>query len=118
MEFQNFPENSHSSRPANAKRPHLILRAAIEMLDGAMSGFVLDKQEVDCAMEDIALAVTDASLPMLEIDEQLSVLSGRIPAKLFDTISEIIGNFRSLVDAGTGVQLRYVLSSVSNGNIL
>ena len=97
-----------SSRPANAKRPHLILRAAMEMLDGAMSGFVLDKQEIDCAMEDIAKAVTDASLPMLEIDEQLSVLSGRIPAQLFDTITQIIGSFRNLVDAQSGVQLRCV----------
>ena len=80
----------------------------MEMLDGAMSGFVLDQQEIDCAMEDIAKAVTDASLPMLEIEEQLSVLSGRIPAQLFDTLTQIIGNFRNLVDAQSGVQLRYV----------
>jgi acetyl-CoA carboxylase/biotin carboxylase 1 len=95
-----------SSRPADAKRPNLVLRAAIDVLDGAMSGFILDKQEVDLAMEDLAIAVTDASLPMLEIDEQLSVLSGRIPAKLFDTITKIIAGFRNLVQAGSGVQLR------------
>jgi acetyl-CoA carboxylase/biotin carboxylase 1 len=95
-----------SSRPADAKRPNLVLRAAIDVLDGAMSGFILDKQEVDLAMEDLAIAVTDPSLPMLEIDIQLSVLSGRIPAKLFDTITKIIADFRNLVQAGSGVQLR------------
>ena len=97
-----------SSRPANAKLPHLVLRAAIETLEGAMSGFILNREEVDTAMEDLATAVNDASLPMLEIDEQLSVLSGRIPAKLFDSITQIIDDFRSLIQTGNGLQLRCV----------
>jgi acetyl-CoA carboxylase/biotin carboxylase 1 len=97
-----------SSRPADAKRPHLVLRAAMEKLGGAMTGFALDKEEIDLAMEDLGVAVTDASLPMLEIAEQLSALSGRIPGKLFGRITKIIEDFRSSVQAGSGVQLRYV----------
>mmetsp|Transcript_9114 Transcript_9114/g.22318 ORF Transcript_9114/g.22318 Transcript_9114/m.22318 type:complete len:2359 (-) Transcript_9114:209-7285(-) len=95
-----------STRPANAKRPHLVLRAAIDELNGAMAGFALGRGEVDIAMEDLALAVTDPSLPMLEIDEQLSVLSGRIPAKLFDSISSLIRDFQSSLDDGSK-QLRF-----------
>lgn len=81
-------------RPANAKLPHLVLRAAIDELNGAMTGFALGEDEVDAAMEDLALAVTDSLLPMLEVDEQLSVLSGRIPAKLFDSISSLNRDFQ------------------------
>jgi acetyl-CoA carboxylase/biotin carboxylase 1 len=84
-----------STRPANSKRPHLILRAAIDALGGAMSGFALGQNEVDEAMEDLAAAVGDSSLPMLELDEQLSVLSGRIPAKLFTNISSLIREYEN-----------------------
>ena len=95
----------NSSRPANAKRPHLVMRAAVDVLDGAISGYILDKNEVDLTMEDLATAVTDPSLPMLEVDEQLSVLSGRIPSKLFDGIAKLIADFRKLAQEGSGVQL-------------
>jgi acetyl-CoA carboxylase/biotin carboxylase 1 len=83
-----------ASRPANAQRPHLVLRAALEEMNGAMSGYALSQGEVDNALEDLAAAVTDPALPMLEVDEQLSVLSGRIPAKLFDAITKLIQNFQ------------------------
>ena len=96
------------NRPSSAKRPHLVLRAGIEALNGAMSGFALSHSDVDNIMEDLGLAVTDASLPMLEIDEQLSILSGRIPAKLFAAISGVIEDFRKQLSSGNGAQLRYV----------
>jgi hypothetical protein len=38
-------------------------------------------------MNDIALAVTDPSLPTYEIDEQLSILNGRIDGPLYDDLS-------------------------------
>lgn len=94
-----------SNRPANAKRPHLVFRAAMEALEGAMSGFFLDKGEVDAAMEDLALAVKDPALPMLETSEQLSVLSGRIPNRLFDRINRILEDFRESIQAGTNAVL-------------
>ena len=97
-----------STRPSNAKRPHLVLRAALDELNGAMTGFALGRDQVDVMMEDLALAVKDPSLPMLEIDEKLSVLSGRIPAKLFDGISSMIQNFQQSLDEGS--QRRYVNS--------
>ncbi|CAJ1954778.1 unnamed protein product [Cylindrotheca closterium] len=102
----------NSSRPANAIRPHLVMRAAVDVLEGAISGYVLDKNEVDLTMEDLATAVTHSSLPMFEVDEQLSVLSGRIPAKLFDSITKIIADFRNLVQEGSGVQLRFPAEEV------
>uniref|UniRef100_A0A7S4ATM8 Acetyl-CoA carboxylase n=1 Tax=Pseudo-nitzschia australis TaxID=44445 RepID=A0A7S4ATM8_9STRA len=101
-----------STRPANAKRPHLVLRAAIDALNGAMSGFALGKHEVDETMEDLAKAVTDSLLPMLEIDEQLSVLSGRVPAKLFESVSTLIRDFGNSTEDGSGAELRFPAAQV------
>jgi acetyl-CoA carboxylase/biotin carboxylase 1 len=98
-----------SSRPADAKRPHLVLRAALDQLDGAMTGYVMEKEEIDIAMEDLAVAVTDPALPMLEIGEQLSVLSGRISASLQKDIQKILGEFGASDRSESGIQIRYVL---------
>ena len=101
-----------STRPANAKRPHLVLRAALEELNGAMSGYVLGKDEVNNAMEDLGIAVTDILLPVLEVDEQLSVLSGRIPAKLFESISKLIQDFQRDVGGQARFPADQVLSLI------
>lgn len=92
----------------SGQRPHLMLRSAIEKLDRAMSGFLLSHDEIDGAFSELAVAVTDPRLPVFEIEEQLSVLSGRIPSSLFDKVSSILDDFKKQCDfqAGTGVQPR------------
>ena len=91
------------------KRPLLILRNAVDELHSCMSGYsVLEKNEVDNVIDhDISIAVTDSSLPMLEIDEQLSILSGRVPAPLFTNITQLIAQHQHDVDGGKK-QIRYV----------
>jgi acetyl-CoA carboxylase/biotin carboxylase 1 len=91
------------------KRPLLILRNAVDELHSCMSGYsVLEKNEVDNVIDhDISIAVTDSSLPMLEIDEQLSILSGRVPAKLFSNITKLISQHQHEIDGGKK-QIRYV----------
>ena len=63
---------------------------------------------IELALSDLAVAVTQPTLPVFEIEEQLSVLSGRIPASLFDAISLILSDFKASCEAnaGSGVQLR------------
>lgn len=76
---------------ASAKRPHLLLRSAMEKLNSVLAGDAsLAKDEVDAAMDDLARAVTDPLLPVLEVDEQLSVLRGRISNDLFNSISALL----------------------------
>lgn len=89
-------------------RPHLMFRSAVNRLNAAMSGFKLSGEEINGAFSDLSVAVTDPLLPVCEIQEQLSVLSGRIPASLFESISSILANFTlsSEKQAGTGVHLR------------
>jgi acetyl-CoA carboxylase/biotin carboxylase 1 len=92
------------------KRPLLILRNAVDELHSCMSGYsVLEKNEVDNVIDnDISIAVTDSSLPMLEIDEQLSILSGRVPAPLFSNITKLISQHQHEIDGGKK-QIRCVI---------
>ncbi|GKY92813.1 hypothetical protein MPSEU_000250900 [Mayamaea pseudoterrestris] len=105
-------------------RPHLLLRASLEKLNAAISGFILNCDEIDSALSNIARAVVDPTLPLCEVEEQVAVLSGRIPGSLMDAISNILIDFRSTAErqAGTGVQLRFpaleilaLLTNHSNG---
>lgn len=89
-------------------RPHLLLRSAIDTLNSAMAGYKLSNAQIEGALADLARAVTDPTLPVYEIEEQLSFLSGRIASSLFDGISNLLGNFFRECErqAGSGVQLR------------
>ena len=89
-------------------RPHLQYRSALDKLSGAMAGYVRSKDDVDIAFQEMEEAVLDPLLPVYEIDEQLSVLSGRIPAPLFDGISELIDDFKksSAANLGRSIQMR------------
>ena len=78
-------------------RPHLILRDVISRLGCAIDGYILDERILKDVMKNLRSAVSDASLPVYEINEQLSVLSGRIDANLFAELSGMITGFKSPV---------------------
>jgi len=69
--------------------PHITLKKALGRLKNGMAGYVLSSDAIDQTMKDIAAAVTDSSLPAYEVDEQLSVLNGRIDGTLFDELSKM-----------------------------
>ena len=85
-----------NSSPTNAslERPHLTLRRALEILNGGIAGYVVSKDTLQEAMDDLLIAVSTPSLPAYEISEQLSVLSGRIDADLFDELTKMLTNFQ------------------------
>ena len=78
------------------KRAHLLLRKALETLSGGMAGYTLTKEALKQVMDTLHAAATDQSLPVYEVDEQLSVLSGRIDAKLFQKLSDLVSEFKQL----------------------
>jgi acetyl-CoA carboxylase/biotin carboxylase 1 len=97
-----------SARTQFGGRPHLILRSALDKLNSAMNGYKLGHDETDIALADLAVAATHALLPLNEIEEQLSVLSGRIPAVLAEGIQSVLTDFKVSAErqAGTGLQTR------------
>jgi len=110
-----FEGTLHATNAARAqstatpmKRPHLLLRNAIAKLNGAVDGYILSEEAIDQAMSDLADAVMSPELPVLEIDEQLSVLRGRISGRLFESISAILAEYNALIaeQAGSGVQIK------------
>jgi acetyl-CoA carboxylase / biotin carboxylase 1 len=102
------PDAATTGKSTAEATPHLMLRAAIDKLDGAMSGFLMSSYAIETALSNLAIAVTRPTLPVFEIKEQLSVLSGRIPSSLSESISSILGDFTSACEmqAGSGVELR------------
>jgi len=93
------------SSDSSPKRSYLLLRKALESLRGGMAGYLLSKDALKQAMDAVQAAATDPSLPVYEIDEQLSVLSGRIDAKLFNDLSSLIAEFKNIT-SGVGSQAR------------
>jgi hypothetical protein len=62
-------------------------------------------------MHDIEDAVKDPSLPVYEIDEHLSVLSGRIDGGLYDELSNLLSDFKEKCASGANDSMRYVTSN-------
>lgn len=102
----------------SSSRPHLMMRAALDILNGCMAGYVITSDDADRAMSDLAYAVTQPLLPVYEVQEQLSVLTGRIPPNLFAAISDSLKEFKKACDdqLGSEVQARYVSSGFENRN--
>lgn len=80
---------SSDTPPTVQLRPHITLRKAMDRLKNGMAGYVLSPGAIDSIMKDIASAVADPSLPAYEIDDQLSVLNGRIDGALYDELSKM-----------------------------
>jgi len=111
----NVPGWGDASEVASG-RPHLMFRSAMDTLTAVMSGYVHSTASIDQAMADLTFAVTQPTLAVCEIEEQLSVLSGRIPASVFDPIQDALAEFKSTCtqQSGSEVQLRCVLSCCSD----
>ena len=75
-------------------KSHILLRNAKDQLFNVMNGYVPSDTTLQKAIRDLDTAVIDCCLPIHEIDEQLSVLSGRINANLFQALSNMIKSFQ------------------------
>jgi len=108
-------ETAAASSSSSTSRPHLCLRKAMDRLKCGMAGYVLSAEALELVMKDLAAAVTNASLPVYEIDEHLSVLSGRIDGSLFGMLSSMIVDFKSKYDnEGNGVSMRFPAEQVKH----
>lgn len=100
-----------ASTSTGSKRPHITLRRAMNRLKCGMGGYVITPAIIDSVMHDIEDAVKDPSLPVYEIDEHLSVLSGRIDGGLYDELSNLLSDFKEKCASGANDSMRYVTSN-------
>ncbi|GMH57545.1 hypothetical protein TrST_g3967 [Triparma strigata] len=84
-------EPSKSDPPARA---HTILKQSVASLQRVMSGFVIPSDNLESALTGLQDAVSDPTLPVYEIDEQLSVLSGRIDSGVFEFCSSLLEQYK------------------------
>jgi acetyl-CoA carboxylase / biotin carboxylase 1 len=104
----NVPDTATTGLSSAEVTPHLLLRTSIDKLECAMSGYLLSSDAIESSFSNLASAVTRPFLPVMEVKEQLSVLTGRIPSSLNDMISSCIGDFstKCSIQAGSGLELR------------
>jgi acetyl/propionyl-CoA carboxylase alpha subunit len=87
-------------RTTTSKRPHLMLRSAFECLNSGMSGYLISKDTLNTAFDDLKKSVTNPLLPVYEIDEPLSVLSGRLDARLYESLRQEVSHFKEICENG------------------
>lgn len=75
-------------------RPQLVLRDAIARMESGMAGYEMGESLLQKVMDSVRVAIADPLLAVYEIDENLSVLNGRIDATLFETITKMLADFR------------------------
>ena len=99
-----------ASQDVSSQRPHVTLRKALDRLRGGIAGYAVSPGVIEQVMNDIEMAVTDPTLPVYEIEENLSVLNGRIDGALYDKLSKMIEDFKMRCDAeGDKSELRSVI---------
>jgi acetyl-CoA carboxylase/biotin carboxylase 1 len=76
-------------------RPNMLLGKAEDKLKVGVSGYLLDDESLRVAMDDFEEAVKNPMLPVLEIEEKLSVLRGRIDGVLFSELNDLITAFKA-----------------------
>jgi MFS family permease len=91
---------------ANMPKSHNLLRSAKDQLMNAMHGYIPTDEAQKKAFKDLDTAVMDCCLPVYEIDEQLSVLNGRINANLFLALSKMITSFKQEYESSKDVSMR------------
>jgi acetyl-CoA carboxylase/biotin carboxylase 1 len=100
---RNTTSSSNGSTSNNGTRnAHLVLRKAVQALHRATDGYILLPETIDAAMADLMQAVADPFLPVLEIREQLSVLSSRLPATLLRSISTMVREYENRAEGANG----------------
>jgi acetyl-CoA carboxylase / biotin carboxylase 1 len=105
-----LPDSATTGLSSAESTPHLLLRSSIDKLESVFCGFQLTSDTIDSSFSNLASAVTRPFLPVMEVEEQLSVLSGRIPSSLTEAILSRVGDFsnKCSIQAGSGLEVRYV----------
>jgi len=85
--------------PAELKnKPHIRMRVAVGTLERLMNGYDIPKDQYDKIIEDFSVAVTDPRLPLLEFEESLSVLNGRLEGSLYARLKDLADQYRKDMD--------------------
>ena len=88
-----FDQELPSLKPPRALKGkiHQLLRSNLETLEAVLAGYPQDNI-ADC-VENLRLYVSDQQLPVLEFNEILSILAGRLPKDVDERVTKIIQSY-------------------------
>lgn len=87
--------------------PHIKLREAISDIEKVLEGYPLSDEEIKQALDYMNRAYRNPLLPVLRVEEALSVLRGRIDGELSAKISTINTEYREHLLNGSGRPIKY-----------
>ncbi len=76
-------------------KPHILLRNATHQLSMVLNGYVVSPNQCQRALKDFVAAGHNPLVPLLEFEEALSVLSGRIDSKLLTVLMNTANVYRA-----------------------
>eukprot|EP01127_Copromyxa_protea_P000151 TRINITY_DN10146_c0_g1_i1.p1 TRINITY_DN10146_c0_g1~~TRINITY_DN10146_c0_g1_i1.p1 ORF type:complete len:2150 (-),score=588.81 TRINITY_DN10146_c0_g1_i1:49-6171(-) len=89
---EKFPEEFNTN--CNGKRSDQIVAHALDALNSVLQGYQLPEPRAEAIIEnyinDLRKCLSDPALPLVEVHDVLSKLSGRIPASLEETTREYL----------------------------
>lgn len=90
------------SQGSTNERPDLLLCNAFDVLFNGISGYEIEPSQLEEAMKNLHDAISNPMLPVYDISKPLSVLSGRIDAKLYENLNNEISNFKAKCASESG----------------
>jgi acetyl-CoA carboxylase/biotin carboxylase 1 len=92
--------------------PHIKLREATSDIEKVLEGYPLSDEEIKQALYFMNRAFRNPLLPVLRVEEALSVLRGRIDDELSTKISTINSEYRDSLENTSGRPIKYPAAKV------
>ena len=93
-----IPDSLSSKSSIKTKnKPHLCLRDALQTLQSVMKGFAVSAKSIEDSVKMLSISTQDPMLPVVELEEALSTLSGRLPGPLSNAMRKLCDEFRDAV---------------------
>lgn len=94
-----LPKHSHNAMMAHGERLHQVFQQARMELDNVMTGYILPEPyfriRMQAVVERLMNCLKDPSLPLLELQELISMIHGRVPHQVERSIRKLMSSYSS-----------------------
>jgi acetyl-CoA carboxylase/biotin carboxylase 1 len=75
-------------------KPNILLRSAMKTFNTILQGFSVPKDEQESALAHFVMATSNKQLPLFEVEEVLSTLTGRMPPVVANAINTLVADYK------------------------
>lgn len=102
-------------------KPHQLLRTAIAAIKRIIEGY--DNQKIPETVDEMLVHLGNPQLPLYELRESLSVLTGRLPRPLMDSIDEVLASYEKALGTSSpipfdGKKIQQLIEECTAGNAI